>query len=142
MAFERKCIVDLKDYKYCNNCNEFNPTETWRFLFCCENCRDIYHTVEDCNAGKITADEAKERLEKYDLSGLSHFQKFVKRDIEGIFEAATKDVPVTEVEVTETVNSESISAVISEPEDNHTATIVKPRSRKRKPVVTEEKIDE
>lgn len=142
MAFERKCIVDLKDYRYCNHCNEFNPTETWRFLFCCENCRDIYHTVEDYNSGKLTADEAKERFEKYDLSGLDHFQKFVKRDIEGILESVKKDVVVTEVAVTETVNSESVSAVLSEPEENHTDTIVKPRSRKRKPVVTEEKIDE
>ena len=141
MAFERKCIVDLKDYRYCNNCNEFNPTETWRFLFCCENCKDIYHTVEDYNAGKITADEAKDRFEKYDLSGLDHFQKFVKRDIEGIFEAATKEIPVSEVEMSEAVNSENTS-IVSEPEENRTTTIIKSRNRKRKPVVTEEKIDE
>lgn len=141
MAFERKCIVDLKDYRYCNHCNEFNSQETWRFLFCCENCRDIYHTVEDYNSGKLTADEAKERFEKYDLSGLDHFQKFVKRDIEGIFEEATKNIPVPEVEISEDVNSENTSTV-SEPEGNHTTTTIKPRNRKRKPVATEEKIDE
>ena len=75
------------------------------------------------------------------MSGLDHFQKFVKRDIEGIFEAATKEIPVSEVEMSEAVNSENTS-IVSEPEENRTTTIIKSRNRKRKPVVTEEKIDE
>lgn len=141
MAFERKCIVDLKDYRYCNHCNEFNPMETWRFLFCCENCRDIYHTVDDYNANKITANEAKERLEKYDLSGLDRFHPFVKRDIDRIFDEAVDEI---QEEITETIHIDDNSSISVSADDdtNSTVTVVKPRGLRRKTPIIEEKIDE
>lgn len=145
MSYERKCIVDLTNYRYCNQCNEFNPDETWRFLFCCENCRNIYRIVDEYDAKKITANEAKEKLEKCDLTKIDSFQKFVKRDIERMFSEATEEETVDGQEgISATIHvdeNSSISNSFMELENN-TVTVIKPRGLRRKTAITEEKIDE
>jgi len=42
MAKLRTCLVCGAKYKYCNSCGDYNPEETWRFLFDNEKCHDIY----------------------------------------------------------------------------------------------------
>lgn len=114
MAHERKCIVDLKEYKYCNHCNEYNPDETWRFIFCSQNCRSVYNIVGKFLTSKISADDAKAELDKCDLSGLDHFEDNIKKDIYNIFVSATPEAiteeakPDTEIIYTETVPSADV----------------------------------
>lgn len=129
MAHERRCIVDATEYKYCNQCSAYNPEETWRFLFCSENCREIYSIITKCLAGSITADEARKRLDECDMSGVDHFQPVTKKDLDKILAATT---PVVEDTTTEalTTKEETIESVVK----------IKPRSiRKQKKI---EKIDE
>ena len=84
MRGDRKCIVDAKQYNYCPHCKD-NPNETWRFLFCSENCRDIYHILEDWVAKKITSDAAREKLNNYTLPPLETLKTALRSNIEQIY---------------------------------------------------------
>lgn len=84
MRGDRKCIVDAKNYNYCPHCKD-NPNETWRFLFCSENCRDIYHTLEDWVAKKITSDVAREQLNNYTLPPLESMKTALRMNIQQIY---------------------------------------------------------
>lgn len=73
MAKIRVCMVDRKEYKYCPDCAEYNPKETWRFLFCSEDCYAIYRVYEAYRDKKMTAEEAQKELANYDLSNVDEF---------------------------------------------------------------------
>mgnify|MGYP003301302184 CR=1 FL=1 len=78
MALDRKCIVcpDKHHYKYCSNCSGYNSKETWRFLFCGENCRGIYDIATRFVSGKITGLQAKKELKNFDLSDLENISYY------------------------------------------------------------------
>lgn len=65
---ERTCIVCSKKYKYCHRCGEYNPDETWRYMFCDENCRQIFKVCGAFSFNEISAYEARELLDQCDLS--------------------------------------------------------------------------
>ena len=80
MRGDRKCIVDAKQYNYCPHCKD-NPNETWRFLFCSENCRDIYHVLELWVAKKLTSEQAREQLNNYELPPLDTIKAALRANI-------------------------------------------------------------
>ena len=86
MALDRKCIVcpDKHHYKYCSNCSGYNSKETWRFLFCSQNCKEIYSIATDFVNGKLTGLEAKYKLKNLDLSDLEFYHSIIKKNIENI----------------------------------------------------------
>ena len=86
MALDRKCIVcpDKHHYKYCNNCNGYNSLETWRFIFCSENCRGIYKIASEFVSGELTGSEAKIKLKDFDLSDLEFYHSIIKQNINDI----------------------------------------------------------
>lgn len=126
MALDRKCIVcpDKHHYKYCNNCNGYNSLETWRFIFCSENCRGIYKIASDFVDNIITGAEAKELLKEYDLSDLEFYQKFIKQNVLDIL-ASTDNVVSDEKEKIENVVDEStaIQTVVVDNSEIETVTI-------------------
>lgn len=85
MAYERKCIVDATEYKYCNKCGHYNSDETWRFIFCGENCRKIYKVMERFVNKSITELEAQELLKECDLSNKEHFEKDIKDNLRKVY---------------------------------------------------------
>lgn len=95
MALDRKCIVcpDKHHYKYCSNCSGYNSKETWRFLFCGENCRGIYDIATRFVSGKITGLQAKKELKNFDLSDLEFYHSIIKKNIMDIlsFEEIIKE---------------------------------------------------
>ena len=93
MAKDRKCIVcpDKHIYKYCSHCAGYNSKETWRYLYCSQNCRGIYNIATDFSKGKISGLEAKKELEKYDLSDLEFFNSTIKNEIEEILSVIEKE---------------------------------------------------
>lgn len=93
MAKDRKCIVcpDKHIYKYCSHCAGYNSKETWRYLYCSQNCRGIYNIATDFSKGKISGLEAKKELEKYDLSDLEFFNSTIKNEIEEILSITEKE---------------------------------------------------
>jgi len=86
---DRVCVIDGTKYRYCPDCNHGNPNETWRYLYCSENCRNIYKTVEKWCGKKITSDEAKEALDGYVLPSSDKLQKSIKKNIDQIMASAT-----------------------------------------------------
>ena len=105
MALDRKCIVcpDKHHYKYCNNCAGYSSIETWRFIFCSENCREIYKIASDFVNGSLTGSEAKKALEKFDLSDLEFYHPIIKQNI--------TDILASEVKISENAIMEEIVAV-------------------------------
>lgn len=82
---DRKCIVCGKEYKFCHNCgNDDRKDETWRNIFCSEDCKNIYNILSMQGNGHIDNSKAKEMLAKCDLSRLDQFRDDFKKQIESI----------------------------------------------------------
>lgn len=126
MAKDRKCIVcpDKHIYKYCSHCAGYNSKETWRYLYCSQNCRGIYNIATDFSKGKISELEAKKELEKYDLSDLEFFNSTIKNEINEIlsFEEIIKEesfatfipqICVTTEDVNDEIKIESFTTTIT-----------------------------
>ena len=133
MALDRKCIVcpDKHHYKYCSNCGGYNPIETWRFIFCSENCRGIYKIASDFVDGNISKEEAKEKLKNHDFSDLEFYHKYIKKNIQDILgleevTETTEDENIEEKEIIKTEeNIESAVADVTEEPVVATEEIVK-----------------
>lgn len=97
MSKLRKCIVDKTQYKYCGNCKDYNPNETWRYLYCSENCRQIYHTLDAYKAKKINEEEAISILEKLDLSNKDNFTDLANKQFEKIYPKGDKKINAKKV---------------------------------------------
>lgn len=67
----RTCIVCGKKYNYCPHCRSYNPYETWRMIYCSNNCRNVFHIFDDYRANKVDAKEAYEKISKYNLDNLT-----------------------------------------------------------------------
>lgn len=73
MSKEKICAVCYKSYEYCPVCGKDKDKPTWMFTFCSENCHDIYLITSSYANHKLTANKAKNKLDKLDLSGLNDF---------------------------------------------------------------------
>lgn len=59
MAIDDKiCMVCGKHHKYCANDVRYNKDETWRNLYCSEECRKIFSVYKDIKDGKISGNDA------------------------------------------------------------------------------------
>lgn len=85
----RTCSVCRKSYKYCPKCREYESLPTWMFAFCSKNCKDIYDVTSEYEDKRVTADEAKKRLDKLDLSRISNFGTSYQNTINDINKKAT-----------------------------------------------------
>ena len=95
MRGDRKCILDAKQYNYCPHCRD-NPNETWRYLFCSENCRDIYHVLELWVAKKLTSQQARDQLNNYKLPPLDTIKTALRLNIEQINKDTIDSAPQTQ----------------------------------------------
>lgn len=62
----RICYTCGKAYHYCFSCPD-DPRPRWTFMFCCEECRDIFVTLTDYESGHLIAEEAYNKLREYKL---------------------------------------------------------------------------
>lgn len=73
------CILCNTHYKYCEGCpSKYNVNETWRNIFCSEECRDIYSIYDLLKANKTTDAEAGKMLRKYDASYIERTKEPMK----------------------------------------------------------------
>ena len=92
-ANNRKCNVCGKTYEYCNNCSDNgHKGETWRNLYCSDNCRKIFDVLSAHAFNHITDKEAKEKLKGIDLSKLDSFNENYKKQIRQIESASNVEV--------------------------------------------------
>ena len=99
MKNERECIVCKTHYEYCPNCSKYDRLPRWMFLFCSQNCHDIYSIENAYDSGAITKEKARERLDSLDLSKRDDFTQF--------FAEKTDEIEKAEVGQT-TTDSETI----------------------------------
>lgn len=79
MKEDKICVVCGNKYKYCQSCpQKYNVTETWRNIFCSENCRELYHVYDQIKAGQITDKNAAKALKKLDISNMSALNEPMK----------------------------------------------------------------
>lgn len=79
MKDDKTCVVCGKAYKYCQSCpSKYNTSETWRNIFCSENCRSIYHIYDQLKAGQISEKNANKELKKLDMSYLDMINESMK----------------------------------------------------------------
>lgn len=87
----RICCVCHGEHSYCPVCNpEDKKKPTWHFSYCSENCKSIYEVTSDYEDKKISANDAKKKLAKLDLSKLSNFGESYQKSINSINENATE----------------------------------------------------
>ena len=83
----RMCCVCHKEYPFCLCNPEDRLKPTWHFAYCSENCKDIYNVTSAFEDGRMTDIEAKEKLEKLDLSEKDNFGESYQNSIASIMKA-------------------------------------------------------
>lgn len=89
MARERTCVVDKKKYIYCPPCGKGDPNETWRYIYCSEDCRELFHIASDWTAKKLSATAAKIRLDGINVPPLENLQSSLKKNLDEIYSEAS-----------------------------------------------------
>lgn len=87
MKNNKTCAVCHGEYLYCPSCKKDKDKPTWMFVFCSENCHDIYETLHTYGDKGMTAKQAKDKLDKLDLSKLDNFGESYKKLISEINDA-------------------------------------------------------
>ncbi len=111
MSKEKICAVCYKPYEYCPVCGKDKDKPTWMFTFCSENCHDIYLTTSSYANHKLTANKAKNKLDKLDLSGLNDFGGSYQNIIADINENVESDKieNITTQDTTDNLTKENIN---------------------------------
>lgn len=105
----RTCCVCRREHLFCPQCRpEDRNKPTWYFAYCSENCKDIYTVTSDYEDKKISAEEAKKRLDKLDLSQIANFGESYQKAIMKINEETKPVEKADEVLETETIISDDI----------------------------------
>ena len=104
----KTCILCGTRYTYCNNCAEFSHLPIWMLCYCSKNCKDIFDTLSSYSMKHITKEEAKNILNKCDLTNIDKFNKsnqncikeILKKDTaipaEPVVESTPQEIPTKE----------------------------------------------
>lgn len=77
MAKKRICMVDKTQYEYCEPCDRHKKPETWRYLFCCERCHEIYGVYDAYRNGNIAIADAKNKLRDLNVKNTDGYNERV-----------------------------------------------------------------
>lgn len=89
----RTCAVCHEKYSFCPVCSEKDRLkETWYFVYCSENCHEIGKITTDFEDGTsgMTPNQAKEMLNKLDLSKVAQFGQSYQKTIARIQNESTQ----------------------------------------------------
>ena len=105
----RKCNVCGKAYQYCGHCSDnAKKGETWRNLYCSDNCRKIFDILSSRAFDHITDKEAKEKLKGLDLSKVDSFNETYKKQIRQIQSAPNGEVKPQQPQTNQPQNKEIV----------------------------------
>lgn len=104
----KTCILCGKRYSYCSNCAEFDHLPRWMEIYCSENCKKIFNALSSHNMGHITKEEARELLEKCDLSYKENFNRLNQNFVDEIMTEETSNLDTIDSVATVTPVSEDI----------------------------------
>ena len=88
MAYERTCMMCGENYKYCSHCHDFDPTETWKYLFHDKDCLAISKIWYAYRGNEITKEEARRQMEKYPerMQKIFKYTTIAAKEIRAIFD--------------------------------------------------------
>ena len=82
---DRICIICGTKYKYGGNCSDNAVKhETWRNIYCSENCRKIFDVLSAQANGHISDKDAYNEISKLDIKNLESFRDDIKDQIKRI----------------------------------------------------------
>ena len=87
---DKKCIVCNKHHKYCANDARYNKDETWRNLYCSEECRAVFDIYNEFKHGLIDSGEVSKRIKKVNYGELNKINEPMRSML---LNAIQKDVP-------------------------------------------------
>lgn len=123
----KECILCGKAYRYCEGCpTKYNVKETWRNIFCSEECREIYKIYDSLKGNKATDVEAGKILRKYDSS----FIERTKEPMKAMLLVAYNDKPKT----TKPIEKKETTKEVEELPQPSSASSSKKKSRKKKDI--------
>ena len=65
MSQERKCFACGLRYRWCNTCHDYDPKESWKYLYHDKDCLEISRIWYAYRGNEITKEEAKRRMDQY-----------------------------------------------------------------------------
>ena len=110
----RTCAVCKENYEFCPRCKKDTEKPLWYFTFCGENCKDIYDITSKFENNKLSADEAKEQLNRLDLSKRDSFGESYKISINKIYESVFETVKATDEVLDEERTEQDIDEIEEE----------------------------
>lgn len=81
----RECYLCGETYSYCPTCFQDRTKPAWMAEFHSENCKDIFDICTRFNMKLFTKEEAKEAIEKCDLSNKLNFRPSVQNTLSNLF---------------------------------------------------------
>lgn len=85
MRGERTCCVCKKNYHFCPPCGKGDPYQTWRYIYCSEDCRELFNIASDWTAKKLSATEAKIKLDGINVPPLNNLQSSLRKNLDEIY---------------------------------------------------------
>ena len=82
--YNRICLTCKSQYSYCPSCSADKAKPTWMNIYCSENCRTLFNASSDFFAGDMTKEQAKEIVDKADLSKMADFNEGVVKMINAV----------------------------------------------------------
>lgn len=115
MAHERKCMMCGTEYKYCSHCNDFDPTESWKYLYHDKKCKAIANIWYAYRGNEISKEEAKARMSEYkpNIDAVLKYTSIAANEIRDIFDVHEDDLSAENIEVKNDREQDS-SALIKE----------------------------
>lgn len=104
----RECYLCGTKYEYCPTCSQDKMKPSWMTEFHTANCKEIFNICTRFNMKMMSKEEAKEALEKCDLTNKSSFKSYVQKDLENIFveEQKPRRVRKAEIKIPEVIVTE------------------------------------
>ena len=90
------CLVCGKEFKYCAHCKKNGEKNTWRNIYCCSECREVFNTCSNFEGGLISQEEAFNKLTELNIK-VDSVRDSVKKSVEKILDYK----PKKEIEKTE-----------------------------------------
>ena len=108
--YRRICTVCGKEYEFCPDCREYALQPSWKNIYHDENCREIAHILTAVGR-TITAEEAKEKIAKCDLTNKDNFNEVWRKPL---FELLGINEKVEEPKVEEKIEEPKVELKVEE----------------------------
>ena len=108
----RTCYLCGEKYEYCPTCSQDKLKPTWMAEFHSENCKDVFDICTRFNMQLLNKDEAKEVIEKCDLSNKLNFRPSVQNTLSNLLKADEDKITIdVDAEIKEITKDEVVVEV-------------------------------